>query len=1458
MGITPGPKVIRERDHVPAYDVKLERVLGLTVCTNSGLDCDPSSDTIAYPAGCTVVLFNPTKNRQSHVLNTSRKTVTCLRFSPDGRLLATGENGHLPSVRVWDLVDGTQVAEFTGHKYGISCVAFSPSQKYLVSVGCEHDMIVNVWEWKSGVKVASNKVSNKVKAVAFSENGNYFVTAGNRLVKFWYLEYSRSAKYKEPVPLMGRSAILGEQRNNDFCDVACGKGEMSDSTYAITRSGLLCEFNNRRLLDKWVELRTPCANCMTVSKTLIFIGCAEGIVRCFSPQTLQYITTLPRPHYLGVDIAQGTNISHTTTHPNNAKYPDAIAVSFDENNMKLTCVYNDHSLYIWDVKDIKRVGKTHSFLYHSACIWGVEMYPDSVKNSAMPLGSFLTCSSDDTIRVWNLDSPDPQVNTRYRTNIYSNELLKVMYVDPEMNFLKDMDITKGEKGDSTSYDGRNGVRSIRISPDGKHLASGDREGNIRITDLHSLEEIVRIEAHDGEVLCVEYSNFDDPRKKYLASASRDRLIHVFSVDEGYKLVQTLDDHSSSITAVRFLSNNNQLQMVSCGADKSIIFRTLQRNIPGSDVQHTFVREQITAAKTTLYDMEGDCTQKHVLTACQDRNIRVYSINTSKHTKTFKGSVGEDGSLIKISLDPSGILVATSCTDKTLSIYDYYNTECVATMLGHSELATGLRFTRDCRRLISASGDGCIFVWKMPHDLMVTMRARLAQQVARAGKKLAQLGITIGDNDNIQENNININSTHQGSNDSDYRLNMGQLPQWAQKSILDTNIPIIEKSSRSVEAPKGRWAQRAHLEPNYDVPILDRNFYTQGSMSKERRLDSDGSKEDSSIDSGTELRSFKHEKRKQFGVAQITDIKESIMKTEHIEMSHQRNRHHTDDSSIGSFKYEDLESTEHDGDVEDISEGESLEETRHQLIYYPPAEDTNSDYTVNAMDVEELRKSQRRAKRPDLLLAHGEASQSVSGSQESDDDEQASTPSGEHSDRKITGSTESLNIMSRREKVLKNTFESLSGAEMEKDPTPKNKTSLSARYMSGSGVRNSNVIQAARVTKHEAQSTSKREELQRRIEETRRQLQCVGYRSNLESSQSIQDLSPRGMSYHDSRKMSSLKPSFQVPNIVIDADGSGGIRRACSLSDLSNTPSKLRTVQPSQSVATGKSINVRNTRNSSRHTGAKPSSTITRSTSVGTLNQSDSESEQSHSQSVRRVMRPTISSLNKAISGQKSSTLNRRRGMTSSYSSMALNKPDNEDSSSEEGKNNCLPQQRSSSTDRSGTAMSRRVAPASGLGRSGSERDLAHSQRLASRTLNKPVRSASGMVRSTSNLEDASSKAAYNVDFDNTPVPQLLDNMKELLDNQQSMILEFMNQMQRRLADETVDMSERSIWKNSFQEAIQEYIKSLSKAAMTNKIQEALDSLPSDSASNSEVVSMVQQCSDILISMVQQKMSEPKN
>lgn len=64
----------------------------------------------------------------------------------------------------------------------------------------------------------------------------------------------------------------------------------------------------------------------------------------------------------------------------------------------------------------------------------------------------------------------------------------------------------------------------------------------------------------------------------LASASRDRLIHIFDATKkdghySFDLIQTLDDHSSTLTAMMFADSGSKL--ISCGADKTIIFRSLQ-------------------------------------------------------------------------------------------------------------------------------------------------------------------------------------------------------------------------------------------------------------------------------------------------------------------------------------------------------------------------------------------------------------------------------------------------------------------------------------------------------------------------------------------------------------------------------------------------------------------------------------------------------------------------------------------------------------------------------------------------------------------------------------------------------------------------------------------------------------------------------------------------------------------
>lgn len=285
-------------------------------------------------------------------------------------------------------------------------------------------MLVNVWDWRNSHVVATNKVSVKVKAMSFAEDGNCFVTVGNRHVKFWYLDYNHSSKNKfEPLPLMGRNAILGDQRNNYFCDVVCGRGDSKESTYAITKSGLLCEFNNRRLLNKWVELKVRLSlfMCQTFNWCLIFFShrlnlpIVSPLVNNMSWSAVHRVSfdvsaprhwslsvpchghtfsawTLPKESsfesstsnfnstrslirfflFLSFNSSELSN-SIAKMNSNKPKHADTVAVVYDDVNKIVTAIYSDRSIYFWSLGDIKRIGKLNSFFYHSSCIWDIEV-----------------------------------------------------------------------------------------------------------------------------------------------------------------------------------------------------------------------------------------------------------------------------------------------------------------------------------------------------------------------------------------------------------------------------------------------------------------------------------------------------------------------------------------------------------------------------------------------------------------------------------------------------------------------------------------------------------------------------------------------------------------------------------------------------------------------------------------------------------------------------------------------------------------------------------------------------------------------------------------------------------------------------------------------------------------------------------------------------------------------------
>ncbi|KAJ3085934.1 hypothetical protein HK102_013673 [Quaeritorhiza haematococci] len=213
----------------------------------------------------------------------------------------------------------------------------------------------------------------------------------------------------------------------------------------------------------------------------------------------------------------------------------------------------------------------------------------------------------------------------------------------------------------------------------------------------------------------------------MATASRDRLIHVFDVNR-LELIQTLDDHSSSITAIRFAEDGRRL--ISCAADKSIVFR--QMADPMDDPE--YITYHNSTGRSTVYDMDIESSHKYIATVAQDRRLNVFSVNTGKPIRSYRPDPVEDpglengsgGGFIKVSMDPAGLYAATSASDKCIRVFDFYTGVCVARVVGHSELITSVKFTQDCSRLISTGGDGCIFVWKVAPQLTQHMRKRLRE------------------------------------------------------------------------------------------------------------------------------------------------------------------------------------------------------------------------------------------------------------------------------------------------------------------------------------------------------------------------------------------------------------------------------------------------------------------------------------------------------------------------------------------------------------------------------------------------------------------------------------------------------------------------------------------------------------------------------------------------------------
>ncbi len=548
-------------------------------------------------------------------------------FGPNDSLLASAsEDG---TIRIWEVESGRELRKIEDGSEDIFRVRFTPSGKALVS--CGEDRAVRIWDVASGQSLAATAGHrDRIHDVLFlPPKDTHLVSAGNDgQIIFWNTRTGLEEK---------RLLVSGDTLQQ------LAFTPQGSQMAAGGRSGRIYLWH----LD-------PAGN----------TGGADTLRG--HTQMIHRLAISPDGRWLASASEDKTvqlwDLQHPENRPVRWRHEAPVhSVVFSPGGDSLLSGDAEGRLALWEVKHRREIAR---WFGHDMAVNDVLIHHN---------GRWLiSAADDDQVRIWDNRSPEFQKFIRrsaYRFDLAEQDSLQpYTYQTVQWRKIKTpfrqkiantfMKPLRGHDDD---------VRRLALNTDGRFLASGSADEDIRIWDVDSGNELVTLSGHKAAVQALHFTHAGD--HFWLASAS-EQHIRLWNIRESFEVEQLPVNNDAGITAMAIHPVNPDILLTADNAGQLKEWRW-QRRAAGEPGP-------------------------------------LFSLQASKKIKGNWGS-----SLLSLAFSPDGQWMAFGSTDNLVRLAKVEKNQYVIRILpGHAEDGLAVAFSDDSQWVASGSSDGKLRVWSL--------------------------------------------------------------------------------------------------------------------------------------------------------------------------------------------------------------------------------------------------------------------------------------------------------------------------------------------------------------------------------------------------------------------------------------------------------------------------------------------------------------------------------------------------------------------------------------------------------------------------------------------------------------------------------------------------------------------------------------------------------------------------